>query len=101
MNRSHLNLLFSDAYQWLCKSRKNHPPCSDIWSFRLSWKKRKESIVSLFHSGTYEFDLKKKITLSDGDRIAIWSSQDALVLKVLTGVVQEILTPFSLDPATI
>ena len=50
--------------------------------------------MSLFHSGTYQFDLQKKIALSDGDRIALWSSQDALVLKVLTGVVQEILTPF-------
>ena len=34
MSKSFANLsqLFSNAYQWLCKSRKNHPPDSDIWS---------------------------------------------------------------------
>ena len=39
-NNSAVNLygLFSEAYQWLCRSRRNHPPSSDIWSFRLDWK---------------------------------------------------------------
>jgi len=47
-----------------------------------------------FRKGCYQFDVQDKITLSDGDTIAIWSSQDALVLKVLTWIFQGILNPF-------
>jgi len=38
----------------------------------------------------------EKISLAEGDRIAVWSSRDALVLKVLRWVTQEKLKPFFL-----
>jgi len=49
-----------------------------------------------FRSGTYQFDVQTKITLSCGETIALWSSQDAVVIKVLTGIIQERLKPFLL-----
>ncbi len=87
---------FSDAYQWLCKSRRNHPPDSDIWSFKRTWDSQAETIMESFKSGTYQFDVQSKITLSCGETIALWSSQDALIIKVLTGIIQESLKPFLL-----
>jgi len=49
-----------------------------------------------FRSGTYQFDVQAKITLSCGETIALWSSRDALIIKVLTGIIQEKLKPFLL-----
>ena len=49
-----------------------------------------------FKSGTYRFDVQTKIRLFCGETIALWSSQDALIIKVLTGIIQEKLKPFLL-----
>jgi hypothetical protein len=91
---SNLSQLFSNAYQWLCKSRKNHPPDSDIWELKRKWPSQSETIIQSVRAGTYQFDVQTKITLSCGETIALWSSQDALIIKVLTGIIQEKLSPF-------
>lgn len=52
--------------------------------------------METFRSGTYQFDVQAKIALSCGETIALWSSQDALIIKVLTGIIQERLKPFLL-----
>lgn len=93
---SNLPQLLSDAYQWLGKSRKNHPPDSDIWDLKRTWDGQAEAIMESFGSGAYKFDVQAKITLSCGETIALWSSQDALIIKVLTGTLQERLKPFLL-----
>jgi len=49
-----------------------------------------------FRTGLYQFDVQTKITLSCGVTIALWSSQDALIIKVLTVFIQERLKPFLL-----
>ena len=98
MSKSFSNLpqLFSNAYNWLCKSRKNHPPDSDIWNFKRTWHNQAEVIIEAFSCGIYQFDDQAKITLSCGETIALWSSKDALIIKVLTGIIQEKLKPFLL-----
>ncbi len=98
MSKSYSNLpqLFSIAYHWLSKSRKNHPSDSDIWNLKRTWDSPAEAIMESFRSGTYQFDVQAKITLSCGETIALWSSYDALIIKVLTGIIQEILKPFLL-----
>jgi hypothetical protein len=98
MSKSFSNLpqLFSNAYNWLCKSRKNHPPDSDIWNFKRTWHNQAEVIIEAFSCGIYQFDVQAKITLSCGETIALWSSKDALIIKVLTGIIQEKLKPFLL-----
>jgi len=88
-----LKAIFYSAYERLKKSRKHHPPSSDIWDFRRLWFGRKESLGKLFLTGSYHFDVQKKITLSNGKTIALWSSPDALILKVLTLLVQKWLSP--------
>jgi len=61
---------------------KHHPPSSDIWDFRRIWKDQSKVIMDTFWRGEYCFDIQKKITLSSGETVDIWSSRDALVLKV-------------------
>jgi len=84
-----LEAYFYSAYEWLKKSRKHYSPSSDIWDFRRCWDERKESFTNLFLAGSYRFDVQKKICLSTGETIALWSSRDALVLKVLTILIQK------------
>jgi hypothetical protein len=91
---SNLTQIFSNAYQWLYKSRKNHPPDSDIWNFKRTWNRKAGAIMESFRTGAFRFDVQAKITLSCGETIALWSSQDALIIKVLTIFKQERLKPF-------
>lgn len=83
---SNLPQLFSDAYKWLCKRRKNHPPDSDIWNFKCTWHSQAEAIMESFKFGSYQFDVQAKITLSCGETIALWSSRDALIIKVFSRI---------------
>jgi len=96
MTRPSENIAFSflNAYQWLCKSRKPHPPDSDIWSFKREWTHKANRIIKLFVAGSYKFDVQKKVTLSCGETIAMWSSKDSLIIKVLTGILQNKLDPW-------
>ena len=94
MTRPKLSQLFTEAFSWLCKSRANHPSASDIWDFRRSWDEKSDTIIEDFSNGAYLFDCQKKITLCCGETIALWSSKDALVIKVLTAILEEKLKPF-------
>ena len=49
-----------------------------------------------FKAGVYRLGVQKKIKLSCGETIALWSSADALIIKALTHIVQEKLKPFLL-----
>jgi hypothetical protein len=89
LSQSQLYKLFNDAFQWLSKQRKKHPPSSDIWNFRRSWNDQIDTILTMFAKGMYQFDIQKKLKLICGETIALWSSQDALIIKVLTGIIQE------------
>lgn len=89
-----LQTLFSNAYQWLCRSRKGHPTSSDIWSFRRDWKHQERRVMDRFIQGRHQFTVQQKVTLVQGETVALWSSLDALVLKVLTRIVQALLKPF-------
>ena len=100
ISNSRLHRLFTDAYEWLCLKRSKHPPSSDVWDFRRNWKEIKEFVIEDCTKGTYKLSVQKKLTLSCGDTIAIWSSRDALVLKVLTAIIQEALSLISLKPVT-
>jgi RNA-directed DNA polymerase len=88
--------LFKDAYRWLCLKRGRHPPSSDVWDFRRNWNEIKESVIKDFAKGSYLLSVQKKIRLSEGEIIALWAPCDALVIKVLTIIIQETLNPLLL-----
>jgi RNA-directed DNA polymerase len=85
---------FTNAYQWLCKCRKKHPSDSDFWWFKRDWTDTVKETIKSFTTGSYRFSIQKKVTLSCGETIAMWSSIDSLVIKVLTGILQDKLNPY-------
>lgn len=72
------------AYQWLYQQRKHYPANADIWLFRRDWEDNKDSLLDALCSGNYVFSPLKRIIKQDGQVINLWSSQDALVQKVLS-----------------
>jgi len=72
------------AYQWLFQQRKHYPANADIWSFRRDWEVNKAQLLDSLNAGHYVFSPLKHIYKHDGQVINLWSSQDALVLKVLS-----------------
>jgi hypothetical protein len=101
MTQLKLQHLFTEAFNRLCKSRSDHPPASDIWNFRRNRDERSDMIIKDFSNGTCLFDVQKKITLPCGETIAIWSSEDSLIIKVLTSILQESLNRFCQKPVII
>tara|TARA_R110001599_G_scaffold66643_4_gene188411 strand:- start:13236 stop:14279 length:1044 start_codon:yes stop_codon:yes gene_type:complete len=72
-----------EAFEWLCRQRKHFPSSSDIWSFRASWERLRESLLDQVNTGRYCFSPLAAITKSDGKTIHLWCAQDALVMKLL------------------
>jgi RNA-directed DNA polymerase len=89
-----LQNIFFSSYHWLKKSRKRFPSSSDIWDFRQIWNKSSANLIESFLRGSYRLDAQKKIYRSGAGTVVLWSSPDALVLKVLTYLIQQILKPF-------
>lgn len=71
------------AYQWLIQQRKHYPTNADIWSFRRDWEVSKAQLLDSISVGNYVFSPLKSIYKQDGQMIHLWSSVDALVLKLL------------------
>ena len=76
--------VLDEAYEWLCRRRRDYSAKADVWSFRRRWPEEKDRIKSDLTAGDYRFSLLSRVTLSGGDEIDLWSARDALVLKVLS-----------------
>lgn len=72
------------AYSWLCKQRYHYPANSDIWHLRFNWHKVKTDLIMQLHNGCYQFAPLQKVIKKNGQIIHLWSSRDALVLKLMT-----------------
>ncbi len=72
------------AYTWLCQQRHHYPAQADIWFFRRDWNSNKEALLKDLCAGDYVFSPLTRLYKSDGQIINLWSSQDALVLKLLS-----------------
>jgi hypothetical protein len=67
----------------------NHPDNADIWWLRSHWKQIKAPLLKMINEGNYVFSPMQHMCKENGQFLHIWSSQDALVLKILTNVVQD------------
>ena len=77
------------AYRWLCLQRRHYPDNADIWDFRFHWETNKAALLAEINRGDFQFSPVKRITKANGAVIHLWSSADALVMKLLA----EWLTP--------
>jgi RNA-directed DNA polymerase len=71
------------AYSWLCKQRRNFPANADIWHLRFHWYRVRQELLQTLNKQDYTFMPLNVVTKADGETLHLWSSQDALVLKML------------------
>jgi RNA-directed DNA polymerase len=71
------------AYTWLCKSRANFPANADIWHLRFHWPIIRAQLVKSLNDQSYTMMPLSVVIKANGKIIHLWSSQDALVLKML------------------
>src|SRR5690606_8685648 len=76
------------AYGWLIRRRHRWPPDADVWHLRFHWQQEGPDILSRLNSGHYRLSPMQVIRKASGERVAIWSSRDALVIRMLTLVLE-------------
>ena len=84
------------AYLWLCKQRANFPANADIWHWRFHWHTIRCELLQTLHKQDYALLPLSVVTKADGESFHLWSSQDALVLKMLAMALPKALTLSSL-----
>ncbi|MDM8515807.1 reverse transcriptase/maturase family protein [Desulfobacterales bacterium HSG16] len=88
--------ILEEAFQWLCRQRIEYSPNSDVWDFRLKWPGIKPDLHNRLVSGSYMFSPLSEYRMPD-DRIEVWQSEDALVLKAMSIVLNIHLAPVLSD----
>lgn len=78
--------VLSNAFDWLCRRRRDYPPAADVWDFRRHWVNEKRSLISQLLDGRYRVDLLTRLRSKDQDEIELWSARNALVMKGLSMV---------------
>ena len=76
--------VLDEAWEWLCRRRKDYPVSSDIWWLRQDWATEKPIIIAQLRNGHNQFAPLQRLTRSDGEVIELWSARDSLVLKALS-----------------
>lgn len=71
------------AYSWLCKQRRNFPANADVWHLRFHWHTIRGELLQTLSKQDYIFMPLSVVTKADGESLNLWSSQDALALKML------------------
>ena len=89
MKKEKVEHLFIEAYEWLCRSRIKHPANADIWHFRWRWSENRSLVINSFLDGNYQLDVQRRTTIRTRDEIDICKPMDALVLKVVTKIVEK------------
>jgi RNA-directed DNA polymerase len=84
------------AYSWLCKQRRNFPANADIWYLRFHWNIIRGELLQTINKQDYTFMPPSVVTKADVETFHLWSSQDALVLKMLAMALPEALALSSL-----
>ncbi len=83
--------LIDAAYEQVCRRRINYPHNADIWDLRFHWTDRKQQLLDSLNRGTYRLSPVQLVRKADGTTVALWSAQDALVIQVLTRLLEPLL----------
>ncbi len=84
--------ILEDAYRWLCNARKDSHFNNDVWHLRFHWSKTKDHIRQKLLNDEYYFSPCKAYKVN-GESVGVWNAEDALVLKAMSLVLTEYLTP--------
>lgn len=69
-----------EAFRWCCRQRKNAPADADIWHLWFHWQEIKPELLAQLEGNRYRLSAMQVVGRGK-DRLAMWSAQDALVLK--------------------
>ncbi|MBQ4845130.1 reverse transcriptase/maturase family protein [Pseudoalteromonas sp. MMG005] len=84
--------ILQQAYDWLRHARKDSHHNNSVWDVRFHWTTLKPLLQQQLLRGEYRFSPCKVCHL-DGEQMAVWHAQDALVLKALSLVLSAYLSP--------
>lgn len=84
------------AYHWLCAQRKHYPANADIWDFRFKSQDNLSALKSSIKQNRYLYSPLQIIRKQDHTEVALWSSSDALVQKLLALTLSKYLPIHSL-----
>ena len=85
--------VLQQAYDWLCKRRKDYSHNNDVWDVRWRWEEIKPQLQVALLAGTYRLSAVDRIR-GEERTIELWSSLDALVLKAAAIVLNRHLKPY-------
>jgi len=72
----HLEHAWQLAYAWVCQRRRHYPANADIWYLRFHWSAQSRAFLESVLAGRYCLSAMQLV-----GKHAIWSAQDARVLK--------------------
>lgn len=75
--------ILDQAYQWLCKRRKNLSHNNDVWELRRHWQQIKPVLQQTLIQGKYTFSPLVELRLPE-NTLDCWCAIDSLVLKAMT-----------------
>jgi hypothetical protein len=75
-----IDVAWTTAYEWLCHQRKDFPPDADIWHLRWKWPTAGQALYQQVICGRYTLS-PMQVYNKTNSQAALWSSEDALVLK--------------------
>lgn len=79
------------SYTWICQKRTHHSPNSDIWHLRNNWADIRKQIIHQLSTQTYQLSPVIYYHIK-GELIGVWSSKDAIVLKMLASYLSNSLS---------
>jgi len=82
---------WQEAYDWLCRQRKNAPSDSDVWHLRFHWATDGEAFRNRVEQGKYRLKPLRVVKRAGDDPIALWDADDALVLKWVALQLQDVM----------
>ena len=63
-----------EAYDWLCRQRRDDSHNSDIWDLRWNWKNEKPAIQGTFRQGLWMFSPTRKYHFKE-DTVDVWGDK--------------------------
>nr|WP_320014338.1 reverse transcriptase/maturase family protein [uncultured Desulfobacter sp.] len=88
--------IIDQAYDWLCRRRKDYHFNNDVWHLRFHWKSERQKLIQELKDGTFRFDCVEKIYTPNRTTF-LWPSRDALVLKAVAIYLEKELRPILSD----
>ncbi len=69
------------AYLWLCRQRRSAPDNAEVWHLRFHWRRDGKALLRKVEQGRYRLSPMQLVHCRNGESLAMWGAQDALVLK--------------------